>query len=114
MFARQQLEQATEKRRFLCCPSRDVICRPVGDDQLRVDSWSKVLVVRQSPAGKNVSPEAEDIVKIRHQATSEDTKDFMCAMVTVIFGVCNSDCRSYLRFGCVSVQQIQIQSKPCL
>jgi hypothetical protein len=50
--------------------------------------------VRQSPAGKNVSTEAEDIVGIRHQATTgEDIancEDFMCAVVTVIFGVCNS------------------------
>jgi hypothetical protein len=34
------------------------------------------LVVGQWPAGKNVSTEAEDIVGIRHQATSgEDTPD---------------------------------------
>jgi hypothetical protein len=37
---------------------------------LRVDSWSSELVVRQSPAGKNVSTEAEDVVGIRHQATT--------------------------------------------
>jgi hypothetical protein len=30
------------------------------------DSWSNKLVVRQSPAGKNVSTEAEDIVEIHH------------------------------------------------
>jgi hypothetical protein len=50
--------------------------------------------MRQSPAGKNVSTEAEDIVGIRRQATTgEDTadwEDFMSAVVTVIFGVCNS------------------------
>jgi hypothetical protein len=34
------------------------------------------LVAGQSPAGKNVSTEAEDIVGIRHQAkTGEDTVD---------------------------------------
>jgi hypothetical protein len=39
-----------------------------------LDSWSNELVVRQSPAGKNVSTEAEDIIGIRHQATTgEDT-----------------------------------------
>jgi hypothetical protein len=39
------------------------------------DCWSKELVVRQSPDGKNVSTEAEDIVGIRHQATiGEDTE----------------------------------------
>jgi hypothetical protein len=57
------------------------------------DSWSNELVVRQSPAGTNVSTEAEDIVETRHQTTiSEDIanwEDFMCAVVTVIFGVCN-------------------------
>jgi hypothetical protein len=32
---------------------------------------------------------AEDIVKIRYQeTTSEDTEDFICAAVTVIFRVC--------------------------
>jgi hypothetical protein len=40
--------------------------------QLRVDSWSNELVVRQSPASKNVSTEAQDIVRIRYQATTED------------------------------------------
>jgi hypothetical protein len=40
------------------------------------DSWSNELVMEQSPAGKNVSREAEDIVGIRHQAmTSEDKTD---------------------------------------
>jgi hypothetical protein len=58
------------------------------------DSWSNELVVRQSPAGKNVSAEAEDIVGVRHPATTGEGianwEDFMCAVVTVIFGVCNS------------------------
>jgi hypothetical protein len=40
------------------------------------ESWSNELVVVQSPAVKNVSTEAEDIVEIRHQATTgEDAKD---------------------------------------
>jgi hypothetical protein len=40
------------------------------------DSWGNALVVTQSPANKNVSTEAEDIVEIRHQkTTSEDTAD---------------------------------------
>jgi hypothetical protein len=47
--------------------------------------------VRQSPAGKNVSTEAEDIVSIRNQATiGEDIanwEDFIYAVVTVIFEV---------------------------
>jgi hypothetical protein len=50
--------------------------------------------VRQSPAGKNVSTEPEGIIGVRRQQTTgEDTterEDFMCAMVTVNFGVCNS------------------------
>jgi hypothetical protein len=38
-----------------------------------------------SPAGKDVS---EDIVRVGYQeTTSEDTEDFMCAAVTVIFRV---------------------------
>jgi hypothetical protein len=42
----------------------------------RVDSRSNELVVRQSPAGKNVGTEEEDIVGIRHQATTgEDIKN---------------------------------------
>jgi hypothetical protein len=46
------------------------------------DSWSNELVVRQSPAGKNVSTEAEDIVGIHHQATTgEDTADLLRAVV---------------------------------
>jgi hypothetical protein len=61
---------------------------------LRVDIWSNELVVRQSSVGKNVSSNAEDIVAIRHQATTgEDIanwEDFMCAAVTVILGVRNS------------------------
>jgi pyrimidine operon attenuation protein/uracil phosphoribosyltransferase len=37
---------------------------------LTVDISNKELGVRQSPAGKNVSTEAEDIVEIRHQVTT--------------------------------------------
>jgi hypothetical protein len=33
-------------------------------------SLNSELVMRQSPAGKNVSTEAKDIVWIRHQATA--------------------------------------------
>jgi hypothetical protein len=38
------------------------------------DSWSNELVVRQSPAGKNASTEAYDIVGIRRQATTGEDK----------------------------------------
>jgi hypothetical protein len=37
---------------------------------LRFDSWSNELVIRNSPAGKNVKTETEKIVKISHQATT--------------------------------------------
>jgi hypothetical protein len=38
--------------------------------------WGNELVVRQSPASKNVSMKAKDIVEICHQAkTGEDTAD---------------------------------------
>jgi hypothetical protein len=64
------------------------------------DIWSNELVVRQSSAGKNLSKEAEDVIGIRYQAvTGEDIanrEDFLCAVVTVIFGVCNSVRLSYL------------------
>jgi hypothetical protein len=75
---------------------------------LRVDSWNNELVVRQSPAGMNLSTEAEDIVGILHQAsTGEDiatSEDFIYsyAVVTMTFEVL--DCRSYLQLRCVSVQ----------
>jgi hypothetical protein len=40
------------------------------------DNWSNELVLGQSPVGKNVSMEAEDIVGFHHQATTgEDTAD---------------------------------------
>jgi hypothetical protein len=46
------------------------------NNQLGVDSWSNELVVRQAPAGKNLSTEGEDIVDIRQQATTgEDTEN---------------------------------------
>jgi hypothetical protein len=41
------------------------------------DSWNNELVVGQSTVGKNVSTETEDIVRIRHQATTgDDTADW--------------------------------------
>jgi hypothetical protein len=66
------------------------------------DRWRNELVVGQSPAGKNVSTEAEDIVGIRHPATTGENvanwEDFMYAEVTVIFVQCVTQraCRSYL------------------
>jgi hypothetical protein len=49
------------------------------------DSWSNELIVGQSPAGKNVSTEADDIVEICHQATTgediSDCEDLLRAVV---------------------------------
>jgi hypothetical protein len=41
-------------------------------ESVTVDSWSNESVVRQPPAGKNVSTEAEDIVGVSHQATTSE------------------------------------------
>jgi hypothetical protein len=52
--------------------------------QLRVDRSSTELLVGHSPAGKNVSTEAENIVSIRHQETAEDKvgwEDPVCLIV---------------------------------
>jgi hypothetical protein len=44
---------------------------PEGDElQPRLNSWSKLLVVRQSPAGKHASAETEYTVEIRYKATT--------------------------------------------
>jgi hypothetical protein len=66
----------------------------VTDRQSQCDfDFDNESVVKESPAGQNVSMEAKDIVGIHHQAmTGEDTAnwdDFMCVVVTVIFGVRN-------------------------
>jgi hypothetical protein len=67
---------------------------PSGPRCFKQGSWSNELVVRQSSAGKNVTAEAEVIVGIRHQPTTgvevAKWEDFMCAVVTVTFGVYNS------------------------
>jgi hypothetical protein len=47
------------------------------------ESWSNELVVRQAPAGKDVSTEAEDSVGIRHQATTVEiykTEKSVCVL----------------------------------
>jgi hypothetical protein len=90
MFARQQLETATVERCFLCGPCRDVSSKAVTESELvswvesrQLEQW----VVRQSPAGKNVSTEAKVIVRIRHQATtgegSQQRRFYMCCGCTV-------------------------------
>jgi hypothetical protein len=57
----------------------------MGESQLRVGSWCNELYVRESPAGKNVSMEAEDTVSIRHKETTDkDTEvweDLVCPIV---------------------------------
>jgi hypothetical protein len=53
-------------------------------DRDLVGAMSQLWDIRQP-----VRTLAEDSVKIRYQeTTSEDTEDFMCAAVTVIFRVC--------------------------
>jgi hypothetical protein len=61
------LETPTEERLFslLSVPK----CYK-QDSQLRVNSWSNELAVRQLPAGINMSTEAEVIVGIYHQETT--------------------------------------------
>jgi hypothetical protein len=58
---------------------------------LRVGSWSNELVARQLPAGRNVSTEAEDIVVIRHQATTVEDKanweDYVCCGYSDLWSV---------------------------
>jgi hypothetical protein len=72
---------ATEEWCFLCSPCRYVISRTVG-----ARSCERV--------GKEMSTEADDIVGIRHQATTgdyiADCEDFVCAVVTVICEVCRT------------------------
>jgi hypothetical protein len=64
MFKRKQLERVTQEQCFYAVRARDVINRTVNAVE-----WNE-LVVGQSQAGKNVSTEAEDVVGIRHQATT--------------------------------------------
>jgi hypothetical protein len=52
---------------------------------LKQDNWSNELLVGQSPAGKYASTEAENIVGIRHQATTgEDTADWEGLVCVVV------------------------------
>lgn len=51
----------------------------------RQDSW--INISYQSPAGMNVRMEAEDILRIRQQATTDEDinwEDFVCAVITVM------------------------------
>jgi hypothetical protein len=69
-------------------------------------SCNNEFVVRQSSACKYLSTEAKNIFGIRHQATTGEDKatweDFMCAVIAVIFVVCNSEtavvifCKSWI------------------
>jgi hypothetical protein len=77
MFVLQQLKTATEERCFLSGPCRDVITRTAG-------AMSELCDIHEP-----VKTLAEDTVRIRYQEmTSEDTEDFMCDEVTVIFRGC--------------------------
>jgi hypothetical protein len=63
------------------------------------DNWSNELVVGQLPAGKNVSTEAEDIVKIRqHATTGENTADWKDLIRAVVHcRMCEIETALYLR-----------------
>jgi hypothetical protein len=63
--AKATMDTATEERYFLCSPCRNVISRTVR---------AMSEFVRQLPAAKNRSTEAEDIVGIREQATTGEEK----------------------------------------
>lgn len=67
MFARQKLT-VTEERCFLFDSYRDVISRTVV--QSRELELVRELVVRQLPAGRNVSMVMEEIIWILYQATT--------------------------------------------
>jgi hypothetical protein len=61
---------------------------------LRRQLEEQEVVSSRSPFSEDVSTEAEDIVGIRHHATTgediADWEDFICLVFTVIFGVHNS------------------------
>jgi hypothetical protein len=62
------------------------------------DRWSNELVVGRLPDCKNVSTEAEDIVGIRHQATTgEDTADWEDLRRTVV------NCRVWISDGAMVI-----------
>jgi hypothetical protein len=67
-------------------------------DQLRVaDVRREKLVAEVEESSGNPEEGATSAVGSRYQGmSSKDWEDFMCAVVPVVFGVCNSDCRSYL------------------
>jgi hypothetical protein len=92
----------------------------LGVSELRVDSWSKQLVVEQLQAGKNVSMEAEDIAGIRHQATSgEDTadwEDFVRAVVNCRLYELATALQLLVVMSCVykcSINPIADQNRAC-
>jgi hypothetical protein len=83
VFAQQQLETETEERYFLCGSCQDLISRTVSSE-------SSIAVVE---AGKVREPRVKGSSASgnRYRTTArEDWEDFMCAVVTVNFGVCNS------------------------
>jgi hypothetical protein len=63
--ANATMDTATEERCFLCGPRRGVLSRTVR---------AMSEFVRQTPAGKNMSTEAEDIIGIREQTTTGEEK----------------------------------------
>jgi hypothetical protein len=77
-------------------------------DKLRFNSWRLVSSARKlqlngaSQRGQEpLDTETEDIVGIRHQATTDE--DFMCAVVTVICEVCRT-VKAYSFFSVTSCE----------
>jgi hypothetical protein len=67
-----------------------------GAEEVPISSQFKTAVVRskvlaEAAKSSGTRREGTSAVGSRYQATaSENSEDFMCAVVTVIFGVCNS------------------------
>jgi hypothetical protein len=60
-------------------------CAGEGQQQFNLPtgkSWSNGLGARQSPAGKDMSTEARDIVEIRYQATTSEDYNRMSLSVS--------------------------------
>jgi hypothetical protein len=72
----------TPLRKSSCATAIVTLTLTLTLSQLRVNSWSNELVVKQWPAGKNVSTVAEGIVGIRNQATTgkDESEKILCVL----------------------------------
>jgi hypothetical protein len=101
---------AAEEQCFLRGKFWEGISRIISESWVSwVYSLSNEIIVRQLPSGKKLSTEAEDIVGIRHQATThEDTADCEELVLAVV------NCRLcelalMLQLRSVSVKYIQLR-----